>query len=193
MVSVYANPDTWSTCQGCVLHRKKVRQTGKKSGMAGKKSGFAERQKPPQTRMDKGFPGCPRARARKNKKKLLKNPCGQCLPCGYLAPQRGALWPPGFAPCGLDQNPPPGFWTPPRGVLPHTPREQGAGVALLLLPRLRLGRSCRVKGSRFAPASSPGPFASLRAAASGAALDPPSARTAENGLQRVLSAWVGGG
>jgi hypothetical protein len=33
-------------------------------------SGFNDTPKPPQTRMDKGFAGSPRVRARKNKKKL---------------------------------------------------------------------------------------------------------------------------
>jgi hypothetical protein len=38
--------------------------------------------KTPQTRMDKGFAACPRAGARKNKKKLLKNRGNLPLVCG---------------------------------------------------------------------------------------------------------------
>lgn len=61
-----------------------------------------------------------------------------------------------------------------RGAVRHVAGVQGHAAFGLLscTPARSVGRSNRVKGSRFAPASSPGPFASLRAAASGAALDP---------------------
>jgi len=50
------------------------RQANPEKGRANPEKGrIGGTSKTPQTRMDKGFAACPRVRARKNKKKLLKN------------------------------------------------------------------------------------------------------------------------
>jgi hypothetical protein len=50
------------------------REVNRKKGRANRKKGRVRgTSKTPKTRMDKGFAACPRVRARKNKKKLLKN------------------------------------------------------------------------------------------------------------------------
>lgn len=77
------------------------RETNPEKGRTNPEKGRIERaSKTPQTRMDKGFAGCPRVRARKNKKKLLKNwrktglkttVCGQVIASRRPARALGAL------------------------------------------------------------------------------------------------------
>ena len=145
------------------------REVNRKKGRDNRKKGrVGITPKPPETRASTGFAGCPRARARKNKKKQVKNPGapGTGHPCGFphaygaapppanRGPQRGPHGSPGFAPCGLDQ--PPSGWTPAWGLAPYA-AGAGGGLRPFPAPRLRLSGFRRRQG-RYAPPTAVSPL-----------------------------------
>lgn len=144
------------------------REVNRKKGRDNRKKGrVGITPKPPETRASTGFAGCPRARARKNKKKQVKNPGapGTGHPCGVPPPLRGgspsrisrppkgASCPP-FAPYGLDQ--PPSGWTPAWGLAPYA-AGAGGGLRPFPAPRLRLSGFRRRQG-RYAPPTAVSPL-----------------------------------
>ena len=142
------------------------REVNRKKGRDNRKKGrFGITPKQPETRASTGFPGRPRARARKNKKKQVKNPGapGTGHPCGVpprlrrgspspeSAPQRGASW----APSPLPPAPRPRA----RGASrPLSSGVQGGRPSAYFLPPCLERIGFRRRQGRYAPPTAVSPL-----------------------------------